>query len=254
MKIAVLNWKMNPNSLESARSLFKDTLGTAKNAKNVFTIICPSFVHIVDSAHLLEIDGSAINVALGSQNISFLPEGSLTGEVSASMLKDSRVDYCLIGHSERRFRVREDSSNIKDRILNAIAFGITPILFVGESERSDAWQDEIIDELNISLEGISQDQISKIIFAYEPVWAISGGGKLVDFDMQHAKEAVIFLRNIVAKLAGIIEPSEITILYGGSVNASMMDELSKIEEYSGFVVGKSSLDVDALQSIYSKLA
>lgn len=252
MKIFILNWKMNPGTLEEAKGLFKDTLGIARTYKDkAFTVICPSFVHLVDCAHILATEGDNVSVALGAQNIAHLPSGALTGEVSVQMLKDVKSDYVLIGHSERRYQVKESSENIKSKILNALAFGIVPVLFIGEVEKDSAWQDHIIDQLNEAVGGLDQEQISRIIFVYEPVWAISSGGRMADFDKDHAKEAVIFIRGAIAKLTSLIDSKNIIVLYGGSVNQSMVKDLIKIDEYNGAVIGSISLKPDDLQSVFA---
>lgn len=253
MKILILNWKMNPNTLEGAKSLFSDTIGIAKSRSDVLTVVCPSFVHLVDCAHLLEAKNDAISVSLGSQNVAHQPEGALTGAVSVQILKDTRVDYALIGHSELRYKVGELSSNIKDKILNCLAFGIVPVVFIGERKKGDAWQDEIIDQFNEAVTGLTSEQVAKIIFVYEPVWAISDKNKLADFDVNHTKDAGMFIRNIIAKLTGIVDSNDCLVLYGGSVSPSMINELDKLDEFNGAVVGGVSLKLDDLQDLYQKI-
>ena len=231
------NWKMYKTTAEAKAfaeefsKLYKDT--------DVRAAICAPFTQLV----ALKEAFAGTNVKLGAQNVHFEDEGAFTGEISVEMLKEIGVDYCIIGHSERReyFAETDETVNLKLKKLFSSS-EIIPILCVGEnlSEREAGNAFDVVEgQLRADLEGIDKADVSKLVIAYEPIWAI-GTGKTAT--PEQAGEMCAHIRNIVEKLYDEDTCDSVIIQYGGSVKPENASEIMNMDEIDGALVGGASLD------------
>ena len=231
------NWKMYKTIAEAKAfaeefsKLYKDT--------DVRAAICAPFTQLV----ALKEAFAGTNVKLGAQNVHFEDEGAFTGEISVEMLKEIGVDYCIIGHSERReyFAETDETVNLKLKKLFSSS-EIIPILCVGEnlSEREAGNAFDVVErQLKADLEGIDKTDVSKLVIAYEPIWAI-GTGKTAT--PEQAGEMCAHIRNIVEKLYDEDTCDSVIIQYGGSVKPENASEIMNMDEIDGALVGGASLD------------
>lgn len=238
------NWKMNKTTAEAVE--FAQAL-KAKNLANAedCAIMAP-FTQLVSLKK--ELDGTGVKI--GAQNVHFEPSGAFTGEISIPMLKEIGVDYCVIGHSERRqyFNETDDTCNRKLKAL--LENGIKPILCVGESleiREGHGEQTFVAAQLFADLEGIYKDELKDIVIAYEPIWAI-GTGKTAT--PEQAEEMCAFIRGIVG---GMYEDptvgDELIVLYGGSMKVGNAAELLAMQDINGGLIGGDSLKVDNFATI-----
>lgn len=231
------NWKMYKTTAEAKAfaeefsKLYKDT--------DVRAAICAPFTQLV----ALKEAFAGTNAKLGAQNVHFEDEGAFTGEISVKMLKEIGVDYCIIGHSERReyFAETDETVNLKLKKLFSSS-EIIPILCVGENlrerEAGNAF-DVVEGQLKAGLEGIDKADVSKLVIAYEPIWAI-GTGKTAT--PEQAGEMCAHIRNIVEKLYDEDTCDSVIIQYGGSVKPENASEIMNMDEIDGALVGGASLD------------
>jgi len=231
------NWKMYKTTAEAKAfaeefsKLYKDT--------DVRAAICAPFTQLV----ALKEAFAGTNVKLGAQNVHFEDEGAFTGEISVKMLKEIGVDYCIIGHSERReyFAETDETVNLKLKKLFSSS-EIIPILCVGENlrerEAGNAF-DVVEGQLKAGLEGIDKADVSKLVIAYGPIWAI-GTGKTAT--PEQAGEMCAHIRNIVEKLYDEDTCDSVIIQYGGSVKPENASEIMNMDEIDGALVGGASLD------------
>lgn len=215
-----------------------------KNVANE-VILCVPYTDLFYS--LLTAQGT--NIKIGAQNMHWEEKGAYTGEISAQMLKSIGVEYVIIGHSERRQYFAETDENVNKKVKAAILNGLKPIICVGESleQREKGIQEEIITtQTKLALEGLEKNQLKNVIIAYEPIWAI-GTGKTAT--AEDANEAIKSIRRQIAKDFGEDIASEITILYGGSVNLENSDELFSKSDIDGGLIGGASLKISDFSKI-----
>jgi triosephosphate isomerase len=188
-------------------------------------------------------------IAIGGQNVSWSKEGAFTGEVSAAMLAEAGCRYVIVGHSERRQLFRETDDNVAKKSLIALGVGLTPIVCVGETdeERSNGLEQQILKRQFTGGPGaLTPDEFSRILLAYEPVWAI-GTGKVATPEI--AAAAHKFIRQCAAEQFSAAHASALRILYGGSVKPDNIKGLMAQEELDGALVGGASLDAKSFALI-----
>jgi triosephosphate isomerase len=252
-KIVAGNWKMNLNFEDADELLFelKEEIGD-KNLGDLEVVVCPPACYIelaTDSA--LECD-----MHVGAQNISEFDNGAYTGEISAMMLESMEVEYCIIGHSERRKYFGETEDLLSRKVNKLLDYGIIPIYCCGEvlEEREKNVHLEVVkSQITKGLFHLEKDEFLNIVIAYEPVWAI-GTGKTAT--PQQAQEMHHFIRNVIAEKFGKDIASQISILYGGSCNASNAKDLFSQPDIDGGLIGGASLKskdflaiINAMQTI-----
>ena len=227
------NWKMNKTPSEGVK-LVEELMPLVKDAKCDVVVCVPATdIYAVGQA----IKGS--NVRLGAQNVHFKESGAFTGEISADMLKELGVEYVIIGHSERRQYFGETDETVNKRTLRALETGLTPIVCVGESleERESGKTEELLDkQIKIGFAGI--EDITKVVVAYEPIWAI-GTGKTAT--SEQANETIGYIRKVLGELFGKEAAANVRIQYGGSMKPSNAKELMAMEEIDGGLIGGASL-------------
>lgn len=227
--LIIANWKMNPATFKEAKQLF----GAVKRAtaqSNAQVVICPPFVYLP----LLK------NATLGAQNVFYEEKGAFTGEISPQMLKNLGVEYVIIGHSERRADFYETDEIINKKIKKALFDKLKVIFCVGENAEEDK-ADILERQITEGLKGISslKSQISNLVIAYEPVWAIGTGNSC---SVNETMSSAMLIKKIVFRLSNKETAARIRILYGGSVDGKNASAYLKEGGVNGLLVGGASLD------------
>jgi triosephosphate isomerase len=235
------NWKMN-NTAKQGVSLVKELRPLVENA-NCEVVVCVPAIDIPAVAEAL----AGSNIALGAQNVHFAEKGAYTGEISADMLKEYGVKYVIIGHSERRQYFGETDETVNKRTLAALNAGLIPIVCIGETldERETGKTEEVLDrQITEGMKGI--EDISTIVIAYEPVWAI-GTGKTAT--AEQANETIGYIRKKVAETFCPKCAEKVRIQYGGSMNAGNCKQLMAMPEIDGGLIGGASLKAPDFSAI-----
>ena len=243
-KLVIANWKMNPQSKKEAEILFSKISFFIKNIKKVDVIICPPYPFLFVKEKIKN-----KKIHLGAQNLFFEKEGSYTGEVSSSMLKNLGVEYVILGHSERR-ALGDTNENINKKILTALKSKINPIFCIGESKRDSNgfYLSFIKEQLHSGLSNVTRLQLQNMVIAYEPIWAI-GSGAIREATPIEFMEIKIFIKKIIADMYDIKTAGEIRIIYGGSVNPLNARVFLKEGEADGLLVGRDSLNSKKFEAI-----
>jgi triosephosphate isomerase len=229
------NWKMNKNPSE-ANKLIAELKPLVANAK-CDVVICVPYVDLTNAVAATK--GS--NILVGAQNCHYETSGAYTGEISADMLHSMDVKYVVIGHSERRQYFAETDATVNLRLKAALKAGLVAILCVGETleQREQAITSELVAmQTKIALNGVTSSEMSNVIIAYEPVWAI-GTGKTAT--SQQANEVCLTIRQTVQALYGKAVADALSIQYGGSMNAANAAELLAQPDVDGGLIGGASL-------------
>ncbi len=238
-KVVAGNWKMNTLVSEGV-ALAKGVVELSEGiAKDVELIVATPYTHLSEVARVVEGSG----VALAAQNCSDKEAGAYTGEVSAAMLADMGVKYVIIGHSERREYYGEDNKILAAKMEQVYKNNLVPIYCIGEtlSEREAGVQNEVVaKQLEEALFDFSEEQISKIILAYEPVWAIGTG---LTATSQQAEEIHAYIREFMVAKFGAVA-NEMPILYGGSCKPSNAGEIFAEANVNGGLIGGASLNAN----------
>ncbi len=241
------NWKMNKASAE-AEELAEGIREKAGNMTRIDIVICPPFPAL--SIVYEKIKGS--HIKLGAQNLFWEREGAYTGEVSALMLRESGCRYVIIGHSERRIHFGETDEMVNRKVKTALEWNLVPVVCVGEKleerERNEM-EDVVRKQIKEGLSGLDAQEISKIVIAYEPIWAI-GTGKTAT--PAQANEMHLFIRKLIGEDFQKEISSQMRILYGGSVKPDNISELIAEEHIDGALVGGASLDDNSFVEIVEK--
>lgn len=204
------------------------------NFKTSNVILIPSNIYLAAA--------NIPNISLGSQNVSMYEMGPHTGEVSASQLRQLGVSYCLVGHSERRKEQHETNIEIRNKIKNLLNQGIIPILCIGETkEEKNTAHTVIYQELQEALIGLTEEELKKVIIAYEPVWSIGTG--LIPTSTE--------IESIVTKIKETY-PNNL-VLYGGSVTLENIEKLTQENAVDGYLLGGLSLQLNKVQILIDKI-
>jgi len=233
--LIVANWKMNPDTVEKAKEIFKETEKSVVGLRNAKVVVCPPFVYLSD---LEKINNSKI--VLGAQDMFWEEAGSFTGEISSKMLKGE--GYVILGHSERR-ELGETDEMVAKKISSAIKAGLCPILCVGEKERDThgEYLHFLRAQIKNSLGKLPKKLLNKIIIAYEPVWAI-GKGDEEAMKPADIHETTLFIKKVLADIYDQKVAVSVPILYGGSVSYNNAKDIITDGEVQGLLVGRESLN------------
>ena len=233
------NWKMNKTFSETDDFLFEITdYLRGKDLGNVEVVICPPFLYIEMGSDF----ANESNIYIGAQNVSNHESGAFTGEVSAPMLRSMDIDYCIIGHSERRKYYQESDELVNQKLKILLDYDIIPIVCVGETleQREKGITEEIvINQLNRAFKDIEIND--NVVIAYEPVWAI-GTGKTAT--PQQAQEIQYMIRKWIVENYSQKVADQTPILYGGSMKPENIKELLLQPDIDGGLVGGASLDIE----------
>lgn len=242
------NWKMNLNHLEAIQLVQKLYFGLRDVDYSFSEISIHPPATALRPIQLL-IESDKMRFSLGAQNCFYETAGAYTGEVSASMLAKLNVKYVIVGHSERRMIFGDTDEIVAKKVHAVFGQAMTPILCVGESseERETGQTDEVLTrQVRIALEDLTGEIASKVVIAYEPIWAI-GTGQVATAD--DASSGAQLIREEVARLWGSSVSNNVRIQYGGSVTPSTSAELLDAEGVDGLLVGGASLDAEAFARI-----
>jgi triosephosphate isomerase len=238
MKVVIANLKMNFVTTKECDQ-YLDALNTAwknhKHADAVKLVVCPSTLYIERFAKRLP-DG----ILLGAQDSFWETRGSCTSEVSPESLKDASVKAVICGHSERRFNWHETNEQIGHKVSAVITQGMMAIVCVGETREERDHDDMsmvIAEQVTIALVNVSFEQLSQVVIAYEPRWAI---GASVTPTTQEIMQVHILIQKILVKKYGVEALEKITIIYGGSVTAALMNDVCIQAHMDGVLVGRES--------------
>lgn len=237
------NWKMNLDRA-SAIALAKAVVQGVESFPGVDVALCPPFVYL--SAVAEAVAGS--RVALGAQNLYPEPKGAFTGEISPLMLRDVGCTFVILGHSERR-AMGESSDFVNEKVLAALEAGLKPIVCVGETlrQRKENKTAAVIRrQVDGSLAGLSAEQLSRCVIAYEPVWAIGTGENATP---EQAEEVQAEIRQLIAVRYGKDAADALRIQYGGSVTPANAESLMKMPDVDGGLIGGASLKADSFLAI-----
>lgn len=233
-KLVIGNWKMN-GTLESSALLATAVAAGAAGLRGVEVVVCPPFPFLSRVQTTLTFSA----VCWGAQDVSAALSGAYTGQVSAPMLKELGCKYVLVGHSERRHGLGETSVLVAEKAKRALEAGITPVVCVGETlaEREAGNANLVVINQLDAVIALLGDALSKIVVAYEPVWAI-GTGKTASADDAQAVHAI--LRQRLDACNGFSVP----ILYGGSVKSDNANQLFAMPDIDGGLIGGAALDAE----------
>ncbi len=242
------NWKMNLSHLEAIAVTQKLSYSLDdKDYDAVDVIILPPFTDIRSVQTL--IDGDRLRLGYGAQDLSPEVSGAFTGDISGSMLHKLGCSYVLVGHSERRAIHGENDATVNRKIKAALVNELTPILCIGEElaiRESGAHVEHVLGQLRSSLKGFHKPDLKKIVFAYEPIWAIGTGKTASAEDAQEVCQAI---RSELEKIGSEEIAEAARILYGGSVKSANIGEIMKQIDVDGVLVGGASLDPEELARI-----
>jgi len=227
-----------------AVELIKELKGINNNG-DVDVVVCPPFTALKDVGQVL----AGCDIKLGAQNVHWEDAGAFTGDISALMLKELRVGYVIVGHSERRKIFGETDALINKKVRKVLEKDMVPILCVGETleEREADKTEEIVKQQTIKdLQGLNEEEIKKIVIAYEPIWAIGTGRTATSGE---ANRVIGYIRDIIKGLTNSQVAERIRILYGGSVKPDNASGLLVQPQIDGALVGGASLDAQKFSTI-----
>lgn len=234
------NMKMNMNM--SILEPYFDKLAKVASATNNVVGACVPYVYLPMAKSML--DGS--KVLVGAQNMHYQDNGAYTGEISANMLNDIGCDMVIIGHSERRAYYNETDEDVNLKLKKALEEGLTPIMCFGETldERNSNTAFSVVErQIMTALEDIDEEDIGRIIFAYEPVWAIGTG---VSATSEQAEEMISFAKRLIEEQCGM---QDIIVLYGGSLKPSNAMEILSKPSIDGGLIGGACLKINEFEEL-----
>ncbi|MHA1226838.1 MAG: triose-phosphate isomerase [Candidatus Hodarchaeales archaeon] len=247
------NWKMQVNQVGEAEKIAEQISTAIDNIDLVDVFIAPPFTALYQVNRAL----SKTNLKLAAQNMHYVDKGAFTGQISVDSLIDCGCDYVILGHSEPRRIFGEKNETINLKVLKALEKGLKVVLCVGETAK-ERLEDKVTSvnhqQLSGCLKDVSENQLTNIIIAYEPVWAINNPYLNPDTEIkpatpEQAEEAHIIIRKWFKENYGLEASNEIRIIYGGSMNAKNAKQLLEIEDIDGGLIGSASLSVDKLYPI-----
>ncbi|MGN0301681.1 MAG: triose-phosphate isomerase [Anaerotardibacter sp.] len=241
------NWKMNKTVSEAV--VLSQQLCNYFNRKweNVDIVLCPPAIDLKAVYTVLDFDKTEIEI--GAQNVHWEESGAYTGEISIPMIKDVGCKYCIVGHSERREYFGETDQDVNKKVKALVAANLCPIVCVGESlhlRDKGTYLEFITAQVRAALAGVDEIGITKVVMAYEPVWAIGTGRTALP---EQAQEVCQAIRETVADMFGASVAEEMQILYGGSVNESNVGQLLAQIDIDGGLVGGASLQAKTFKNL-----
>jgi triosephosphate isomerase len=238
------NWKMYKTNTE-AEQLAEALKGKTTGIEKTQMLVCPPATALTTVYSIVRDS----KIAVGAQNMYWEDQGAYTGELSSGMIKSTGATYVILGHSERRQFFGETDETVNKKTVHALKSGLNPIVCIGESleERERGITKDVInDQLDGALKGIGAEQMTGIIIAYEPIWAI-GTGKTATPDQ--AQDVHAFIRSKLEKMYDAATSSSIIIQYGGSVKPANASELLSQTDIDGALVGGACLEAESFSEI-----
>jgi triosephosphate isomerase len=239
------NWKMN-KTFEEAENLINDiAIECDEKELKCEVVVCPPALFLEVATDFADVS----KIAVGAQNVSDKDSGAYTGEIAAAMLESVEVDYCIVGHSERRKYFNETDDVLAEKVNRLLDYGIKPIYCCGEvleEREKNTHFDVVRQQLKDGLFHLTDDEFANIVIAYEPVWAIGTG---VTASPEQAQEMHAFIRDLIADNYNRKIADDTTILYGGSCNSGNAKELFSNKDVDGGLIGGASLKADEFMKI-----
>lgn len=238
------NWKMY-KTVERAINLVGELAELVNDVKEVEVVVCPPFTAldaVLDTA-------AGTNVKVGAQNMHWETEGAFTGEISPLMLKQMGCSYVILGHSERRQYFGETDENVNKKLKSSFKYQLVPIVCVGETleQREQGITEQVIKtQVEAGLANLESGEVSGLVVAYEPVWAIGTGKTASNSD---AQQVIGFIRKTIAQMYGNELAEQVRILYGGSVKPDNIKALMEEKDIDGALVGGASLEAQSFAQI-----
>lgn len=233
--LVIANWKMNPQTLAEAKKLLEATKQAAGKAREVAVVVVPPAIFL----HDLRTSYRGKRLAFGLQNAHFESAGSFTGEISLAQAQDAGAQWVIVGHAERR-AMGETDEDVRRKVAGVLAVKMTPVLCVGEKTRDASGEhlNVVKEQLKIGLADVPASKLSKIVIAYEPVWAIGATEAMNPRDMHGM---AIFIRKTLFDIYG--KPGlSAKILYGGSIDETNAPVMLREGDIQGLLVGRASVD------------
>src|SRR3989338_2243800 len=237
-KIIIGNWKMNPQTEKEAEKWFTSISQSVGRVKNTEVVICAPFIYLDKLTKII-----TSKVKLGAQDAFWDDIGPYTGEISPEMLYNIGAIYVILGHSERR-AMGETNELVNKKIKSTLASGLVPIVCIGEKERdpNHEYFKNLKTQVNECLKGVAKTSISKIIIAYEPIWAISSTLNRRDATYADSREMAVFIRKILSDISSPEIVSNTRVIYGGSANERDAEDFLQNGGVDGLLPGRASLD------------
>lgn len=237
--LIIANWKMNPETLHEAQELL-DAIGKGvHDLRDVDVVVCPPFLYLP----MFQV--SSFKFQVGAQDCFWenppAGGGAFTGEISSRMLKDLGCSYVIVGHSERKKYMAETYEMINKKMLAVLQARLTPIICIGEKERGEN-KGELEKQMREILVKINDEDVARLVLAYEPEWAISSNTNAQSARPDDCKSSIDFMRAVLSDMFGEAKAEKVRILYGGSTNSKNISEFIKQGGAQGALVGSSSLD------------
>ncbi|MDO8481942.1 MAG: triose-phosphate isomerase [bacterium] len=240
--IVVANWKMNPPSFREAKKLFEATKKVAQMCPNASLIIAPPAIYLRE----LSASYRGTKISFAVQNAHFEASGARTGETSLAQAHDAGADYVLVGHSERR-AMGETNEDTQRKVAASLSLKMVPILCIGEMNRLSSGEhfNMIAEQLLTGIKDVPPAKISKVIIAYEPVWAIGGETTMSPRDMH---TMAIFIRKTIVGVYGDVG-HKVRVLYGASVGEKNVTAMMRDGDVRGFIVGHVSTNAERFTAL-----
>ena len=247
-KLLLGNWKMNKLAFEAKEfAVASKPLAKLARSNRVEIGVAPTFMSLATTRKY-----AAKTMIVAAQNVNFNDHGAFTGEVSIPMLQEFKINWCIIGHSERRTYDNETSEKCNLKIKALLANGITPVYCVGETlEQFEAGETRqvVSEQVRKGLEGISEEEAKTIVVAYEPIWSI-GTGKNASTEI--AQDVCKYIRKVLKECVGK-SANKIRILYGGSVKPENIKAYLSCPDVDGALVGGASLKIDSFEALLKNI-
>ncbi len=247
------NWKMNLNHFEAIQTVQK-TYWSLKpeHLRAVDVVVMAPFTDLRSVQTVIEND--SMGIGFGAQNCHWEDAGAFTGEVSAAFLAKLNASHVIVGHSERRQMFGETDETVARKVAAVLKHNMVPVICVGETlDQHNEGQavDVVSQQVRAALSGVGKVSGERLVFAYEPVWAIGADQAASPDDVQLMTGAI---REVVGDVMGDAAAAEVRIQYGGAVDAGTAGKLIEIEDVDGFLVGRASLDPEAFARIVAAIA
>ena len=241
--LVIGNWKLNPSNEKDAAALITNVSKKLRAKDQVKVAVAPPFVYLASAAKAM----GKKSLLLAAQDVASEAMGPFTGEISALQLRDLKVEYVIIGHSERR-AMGETDEMVQKKVLMALKNKLTPVVCIGERERDSqgSFYTFIEKQVKALASILTPADLKKVVIAYEPIWAIGTGKTATAADV---KEMQLFLLTVLTKLYDKPTAQKVTLIYGGSVKPDNAKELHTEGGMSGFLVGGASLKAEDFNSI-----
>lgn len=246
-KLVIANLKMNQNATDAKTYFTKLVAGFS--AVRCDLIVCPSYMSLPIANFLTSTSG----IKLGAQDVSDEESGAHTGEISASMLKDSGVEYVIVGHSERRTKFKESDKLINKKIKTALKNRLKCVLCIGESlvdRNSGKTYETLKKQLEEDLRGLYENELESVIIAYEPIWAIGTGNNASVKDVEMASKQI---RKVIYENFSEKASRDIQVVYGGSLNEKNYAAILNASGIDGGLFGGASVDADSFLNMINSL-